>query len=184
MRETEQFSIPMRDTTPHPTSTKAPKPSRWVTVAGRTVPGGQPSSSARASSWARRRERVSWGGAPSATPVTVKEMGFPTRERMAISRAVPSRMPRAASSRGMVPVKGPRFTSRSWPGVHRRLGFLGCGAGALLGDTGWTYTAFLSDSMSETKSDSMIFTWGPKIAPSFSNGGVVPWIFNPATCWR
>ena len=33
MRETEQFSIPMRDTTPHPTSTKAPKPSRWVTVA-------------------------------------------------------------------------------------------------------------------------------------------------------
>lgn len=119
MRETEQFSIPMRDTTPHPTSTKAPKPSRWVTVAGRTVPGGQRSSSARASSWARRRERVSWGGAPSATPVTVKEMGFPTRERMAISRAVPSRMPRAASSRGMVPVKGPRFTSRSWPGVHR-----------------------------------------------------------------
>ena len=89
MRETEQFSIPMRDTTPHPTSTKAPKPSRWVTVAGRTVPGGQRSSSARASSWARRRERVSWGGAPSATPVTVKEMGFPTRERMAISRAVP-----------------------------------------------------------------------------------------------
>lgn len=119
MRETEQFSIPMRDTTPHPTSTKAPKPSRWVTVAGRTVPAGSGAVLPEPAPWARRRERVSWGGAPSATPVTVKEMGFPTRERMAISRAVPSRMPRAASSRGMVPVKGPRFTSRSWPGVHR-----------------------------------------------------------------
>ena len=110
--------MPTMDTTPQPTSTKAPKGARWVTVAGRTVPAGQASRASRARSWARRRERVRRKGA-SSTPVTTQAVGLPTRERMEISRAVPSRMPRAASSRGMVPVKAPRRTTRSWVGVQR-----------------------------------------------------------------
>ena len=109
--------MPISEGTPQPTSTKAPKPSRCVTVAGSTVPGGWSSSQPSASSCARRRDRSS---VPSGRmSVTVKAIGLPTRERIAISRVRPSRMPSAASSRGTIPVSGPTATVRSCAGVHR-----------------------------------------------------------------
>ena len=79
MRATEMFSRGMRLVTPQPRSTNAPNFSRWVTRAGRTVPGGAFSSShAMACSWA-------------------------ARERMAMSRSAPLIEGWIASSRGMVP---------------------------------------------------------------------------------
>ena len=114
------FSMPIREGTPQPMSTKAPKGSRWVTTAGMIMPGRSPASMAsRAARWARRREsRGRRAPSASSSPSTVKQTGLPTRERMAISRVVPSAMPRAASSRGITPVKGPTDTSRLWPSSH------------------------------------------------------------------
>lgn len=105
MRETEIASIPIMEVTPQPISTKAPKGSRWVTTAGITWPGESWASMAsRAFCCASRRDSVRRTVPPvSSTAVTTKQTGLPTRERMAISRVVPSVMPRAASARGMRP---------------------------------------------------------------------------------
>ncbi len=106
MRATEMFSRGMRLVTPQPRSTNAPNFSRWVTRAGSTAPGGAFSSShAMACSWAARRERVSRGLPPPSVSmaVMVKLVGFPTRERMAMSRSAPLMEGWMASSRGMVP---------------------------------------------------------------------------------
>ena len=107
-------STPSMEITPQPRSTKAPKGSRWVTTAGRTIPGRPwESRRSRARRWARRRERR---GCPSGPPLgssTKKETGRPTRERIAMSRVVPSAMPRAVSARGMNPrPQFPRETVR------------------------------------------------------------------------
>ena len=54
------------------------------------------------------------------TPSTRKHTGLPTRERMAMSRTVPSATPTAVSSRGITPMKGPRATVRSCSGEQER----------------------------------------------------------------
>ena len=115
-RAMEMFSSGMREVKPHPRSTKAPKLSRWVTRAGITSPGALCSRShAMACSWARRRERTGRGLPPPSTErsVMVKQVGFPTRERTAMSRSAPLTAGWTASRRGITPSCPPKRTKRS-----------------------------------------------------------------------
>ena len=106
MRETEIASIGSRETMPQPMSAKAPNGSRWVMRTSITSPRVRPDIyCARQRSCALRREStaVIRPAASRMKSVTTKHTGLLTREMMAMSRTVPSRMPSAPSSRGMMP---------------------------------------------------------------------------------
>ena len=118
MRETEMASIGSSATTPQPTSANAPNGSRCVTRAGITSPGVRRLRKARLhSSCAARRESRAVVAPFSSLkkPCTRKHTGLFTRERIAISRAVPSRIPTAPSSRGISPFMHPRSIIRLCP---------------------------------------------------------------------
>ncbi len=115
MRETEIASIGSRATMPQPMSAKAPKLSRWVTRASITSPGlSLEIRSSRHFCWAARRERTAVTVPSSffSKPVTRKQTGRLTLDRMAMSRTVPSRIPSAPSARGMTPFMPPKSTQR------------------------------------------------------------------------
>ena len=94
------------DGIPQPMSTKQPNFSMWVTRAGKTSPGVQcDKNSCQHCSCACRRERIA-SGTPSVSVVsscTWKQTGFPAFAISAISLVVPSAMPIAPSSRGIMP---------------------------------------------------------------------------------
>ena len=121
MRDTDIFSMPMSDGTPQPASTNAPNGSRCVTRAGITSPGRRESSSRScAFCWTMVRDSHAVGGSVlSSISVTTKQVGLPTRDRMAISRVSPSATPSAQDTRGRMPCAMPRSNSRSCAAVHR-----------------------------------------------------------------
>ena len=106
MRETEMESMGSSETMPQPMSANTPKGSMWVMRAFITSPGERRrTNSSRHFSWAARRESraVIRPYSSRVKSSTKKHTGRFTRERMAMSRTVPSLMPRAPSSRGMSP---------------------------------------------------------------------------------
>ncbi len=117
MRETEIESMGSRATTPQPMSANAPKFSRCVMRASIISPGINldilPSMHF---SWAALLESmaVTLPSGCFSNPVTIKHTGLLTREMMAMSRTVPSRIPTAHSSRGIKPLVHPRSTIRLW----------------------------------------------------------------------
>ena len=107
----------MREGSPQPISTKQPKLSRCVTRAGMISPGVRWSMySERQRSWAARRDKMGRGAPASSCSIAVmrKQTDLFTREMMAISRTVCSFIPRAPSSRGMIPRQQPISTTRLW----------------------------------------------------------------------
>ena len=115
MRETEIESMGSRETMPQPMSAKTPKGSMWVTLASITSPGESlRTNSSRHFSWAARRESsaVMRPYSSRIKSCTKKHTGRFTRERMAISRTLPSLMPIAPSSRGIRPRINFRSTIR------------------------------------------------------------------------
>ena len=112
MRETEMRSMGSMATIPQPMSTNAPKGSICVTRQVSSIPGSStPSRYSIACSCAARRDSSARGAplASASSRATVKQTGFPTSDRRAMSRSAPLIHGATASSRGIRPSMGPRL---------------------------------------------------------------------------
>ena len=106
---------------PQPISKKAPKGSKWVTLAGKTSPGVKRERySVLQRSWAFLLEQITVGFPRASKSIrsTQKATCFPVRAMRAISRKRPSRMPNAPSSLGMIPRMPKRSKIRSWEALQ------------------------------------------------------------------
>ena len=115
MRETEMASMGSRETIPQPISANAPNGSKCVMRTGITSPQVSPamySAMQRSCAFRRDNTAVILPNASRIKSVMIKHTGLFTREMMAMSRTVPSRMPSAPSSRGIMPRIHLRSTMR------------------------------------------------------------------------
>ena len=115
MRETEMASMGRRETIPQPISANAPNGSKCVMRTGITSPQVSPamySAMQRSCAFRRDNTAVILPNASRIKSVMIKHTGLFTREMMAMSRTVPSRMPSAPSSRGIMPRIHLRSTMR------------------------------------------------------------------------
>lgn len=99
MRETEMASMGSRETIPQPISANAPNGSKCVMRTGITSPQVSPamySAMQRSCAFRRDNTAVILPNASRIKSVMIKHTGLFTREMMAMSRTVPSRMPERA----------------------------------------------------------------------------------------
>ena len=118
--DTDMESMGIRETIPQPMSTKHPKGSRCVILAGMTSPRLSVSVYFLLhSSCALRRERIYAVSPPlRVISMILKHTVLFTRESRAISLTDPSSIPIAPSLRGIIPFPNGSSTIRSCFGSH------------------------------------------------------------------